>query len=63
MLVLSRKKQESIVIGDGITIAVLDFTGNRVRLGITAPAGVKIVRHELLTVPKMELDSKPNSAA
>jgi carbon storage regulator len=49
MLVLSRKKQESIVIAGGITITILDFDGNRIRLGITAPDEVKIVRSELLT--------------
>jgi carbon storage regulator len=48
MLVLSRKKLESIVIDGRITIDILDCGRNGVRLGITAPAEVKIVRHELL---------------
>ena len=48
MLVLSRKKQQSIVIGDHITITVLHCGGNAIRLGITAPADVKVVRSEIL---------------
>lgn len=49
MLVLSRKKLESIVIDGRITIDILDCGRKGVRLGITAPAEVEIVRHELLT--------------
>lgn len=63
MLVLSRKKQESIVIGGRIIVTVLDFSGNRVHLGITAPADVKIVRHELLTDQAIDLLPKTGSAA
>ena len=49
MLVLSRKKQQSIVIAENITVTILHCGGNTVRLGITAPAGVGIIRSELLT--------------
>ena len=52
MLVLSRKIGERIVINDQITVEVLQIIGNRVRLGVTAPAGVPILREELLTSPK-----------
>ena len=48
MLVLSRKPGEKLVIGQDITITVLEANGNRVRLGIEAPADVSIVRAELL---------------
>ena len=48
MLVLSRKKHESIRIGEDIEIKVLDVRGGRVRLGIVAPVEVSVVRHELL---------------
>lgn len=48
MLVLSRKRGEQIVIGGNIIISVLSTQGNRVRLGIEAPANVTIHRQELL---------------
>ncbi len=49
MLVLTRRKNQSIVIGDGITITVLDVKGDNIRLGITAPREVQVFREELLT--------------
>jgi len=48
MLVLSRRKYESIRIGENIEIKVLDVRGGRVRLGIVAPVEVSVVRHEVL---------------
>ena len=48
MLVLSRKCAQSIRIGDGITLTVLATEGGRVRLGVTAPPEVKVLRQELL---------------
>ena len=47
MLVLSRQKDESIMIGDGIRITVVDVRGDKVRLGISAPKDVKVFRTEL----------------
>ncbi len=47
MLVLSRKQNEEIVIGKDVCIKVLGIFGNKVRLGITAPADVAIRRGEL----------------
>lgn len=47
MLVLSRKVGERIVIGDGIVISVNRLANNRVTLGISAPADVRVVRAEL----------------
>lgn len=47
MLVLSRKQQQDIVIGDDIKITVLKVKGNTVRLGIEAPKNVRVVRGEL----------------
>jgi carbon storage regulator len=47
MLVLSRKTQEQIIIDQRIEITVLAVRGNRVRLGISAPADVSILRGEL----------------
>jgi carbon storage regulator len=51
MLVLSRKIGERIIINDNVTVEVLQIMGNRVRLGITAPTGVPILRQELVTAP------------
>ncbi|MGQ9604807.1 MAG: carbon storage regulator CsrA [Thermogutta sp.] len=47
MLVLARKKNESIVINDQITIVVVDIRGDKVRLGITAPKEVPVHRREV----------------
>src|SRR5436190_19552567 len=47
MLVLTRKYQEKIRIGDNITITVLRTKGKAVRLGIEAPANVPVIRGEL----------------
>ena len=48
MLVLTRKPNEKIVIGDDIVITILQFKGNGVRVGIECPKDVRIVREELL---------------
>jgi carbon storage regulator len=48
MLVLSRRLNESVVLPDlGISIKVIRFSGNQVRLGFSAPSDVKILRGEL----------------
>ena len=47
MLVLSRKLGEAIVIGNGITVTIVEVQGARVRLGISAPADVPVHREEL----------------
>lgn len=47
MLVLTRKTQEKIQIGDSITITILRVKGQAVRIGIEAPEGVRILRGEL----------------
>lgn len=47
MLVLSRKKNESIVINDNITIVVVEVRGDKVRLGIDAPKDVPVHRKEI----------------
>ncbi len=48
MLVLTRKLGEKILIGDDITITVVDIGTSRVKLGIEAPAGHRILRSELV---------------
>lgn len=47
MLILSRQKFESIVIGDNITVKVMRIDGNKVRLGISAPDDVEVHREEV----------------
>ena len=47
MLVLSRKKNESVVINDNITIVVVEIRGDKVRLGIEAPKDVAVHRKEI----------------
>ena len=48
MLVLTRKISQSIVIGDNITVQILDIKGNYVSIGISAPKDQTIMRSELL---------------
>ena len=47
MLVLSRQRDESIIIGDNIVITVVDIRGDKVRLGIAAPREVPVHRREV----------------
>jgi carbon storage regulator len=47
MLVLSRKKDEKIIIGDRITVMVIEIRGDKVRLGIDAPKEVTVHRQEV----------------
>ena len=47
MLILSRKKDESIIIDDHIEISVVEIKGDQVKIGIKAPRSVKIFRHEV----------------
>lgn len=54
MLVLSRKKDEAIQIGGDIHIKVLEVNGSYVKLGISAPSDVGIVREEILETVKQE---------
>ncbi len=47
MLVLSRQRDESIMIGDNVEITVVDIRGDKVRLGISAPSNVSVHRKEV----------------
>lgn len=49
MLVLTRRRNQSIVIGDGVVVTVLEVRGDQVKLGITAPREVAVYRDELLS--------------
>ena len=47
MLVLSRQRDESIMIGDNIVITIVDIRGDKVRLGINAPSEIPVHRQEV----------------
>jgi carbon storage regulator len=47
MLVLSRQRDESIIIGDNVVVTVVDIRGDKVRLGIEAPKEVPVHRQEV----------------
>ncbi len=47
MLVLSRQRDETIMIGDEVEITVIDIRGDKVRLGITAPRHIQVHRKEV----------------
>ena len=59
MLVLSRRAGESIVLGDDITVTILEVRGDLVRVGIDAPRSLKVHRAELL----VQLEASNREAA
>ena len=61
MLVLTRKRQEQIRIGDNITLTILRVKGNTVRVGFEAPRDVRIVRGEL-SPEDVEFEPEPDIA-
>ena len=63
MLILQRKAGESLVIGDDITVRVISVDGTRVRLAISAPEDVSILRSELIVATAANRDSAREEAA
>lgn len=63
MLVLSRKKNESIVINDDITIVVVEIRGDKVRLGVEAPKEVPVHRNEVYEAIRRTQQANDQSAA
>jgi carbon storage regulator len=63
MLILSRKVNEKIMIGDDISVSIIDIRGDQVRIGVTAPKKVKVFRQEVFDAIKAEnkaaVESKP----
>lgn len=57
MLVLSRKDNQSIVIGDNVKITVVEIRGDKVRLGIEAPRAVSVHREEIYLKLKGEKEN------
>jgi carbon storage regulator len=63
MLVLSRKKNESIVINDDITIVVVEIRGDKVRLGVEAPKEVPVHRRDVFdAIHRNEVATENKSA-
>ena len=67
MLVLSRKKNESIVINDDITVVVVEIRGDKVRLGVEAPKEIPVHRREVYEAIKRSengnmTENQPNSS-
>lgn len=60
MLVINRKSNESIIIGDNIEIIVSSVDGDRVKLCINAPKDVPIMRKELLEAKKVNVQAQNN---
>ena len=58
MLVLSRQKDESIMIGDDVEITIVDVRGDKVRLGITAPRKIPVHRREVYDAIQREKSEK-----
>jgi len=54
MLILSRKVNEKVIIGDDITVSIIEIRGDQVRLGIDAPKIVKVFRQEVFDAIKAE---------
>ena len=54
MLMMTRRAGQKIVVGDGITIEVVEVSGNTVRLGVDAPRSVPVYREEIWTAVKEE---------
>ncbi|MCL2380880.1 MAG: carbon storage regulator CsrA [Treponema sp.] len=63
MLILSRKVNEKIMIGDDISVSIIDIRGDQVRLGVDAPKSVKVFRQEVFDAIKAENKAAAQSAA
>ncbi len=63
MLVLSRKKNESIVINNDIRIVVVEIRGDKVRLGVEAPREVPVHRHEVYEAIQNALQPESDDAS
>lgn len=62
MLVLSRKLNESIIIGDDVVVTVVEIRGDKIRLGIEAPRDVSVHRREVYEAIHEQDERKPPRA-
>jgi carbon storage regulator len=58
MLVLSRQKDESIMVGDEVEITIVDVRGDKVRLGISAPRSIAVHRKEVYEAIQREKEAE-----
>jgi len=63
MLVMSRQKDESIMIGDDVEITIVDVRGDKVRLGINAPRSITVHRKEIYLAIQKEKEAEHPAAA
>jgi carbon storage regulator len=63
MLVLSRQRDESIMIGDNVVITIVDIRGDKVRIGIQAPSEIPVHRQEVYDAIQREHDQKSHLTA
>jgi carbon storage regulator len=63
MLILSRKINEKVIIGDDISISIIEIRGDQVRLGIDAPKKVKVFRQEVYDAIMAENKAASKSTA
>ncbi len=61
MLVLSRQRDESIIIGDEVQVTIVDIRGDKVRLGISAPPHIPVHRKEVYEAIKRENEANAES--
>ncbi|MBQ7980153.1 MAG: carbon storage regulator, partial [Oscillospiraceae bacterium] len=57
MLVITRKNNEGVRIGDNITVTVVETSRDRVKIGIDAPADVRIIRNELFDTERFNIQA------
>jgi len=62
MLILSRKINEKIMIGDEISVSIIEIRGDQVRIGVDAPKSVKVFRQEVFDAIKAENKAAAQSA-
>lgn len=63
MLVVTRRTDESLIISDNIEITILEVSKDRVKLGVSAPRDIKIIRNELLDAQNSNRESSEVSKA
>jgi carbon storage regulator len=63
MLILSRKTNEKIMIGEDISISIIEIRGDQVRIGVDAPKSVKVFRQEVFDAIKAENKAAVQSVA
>jgi carbon storage regulator len=63
MLILSRKVNEKVMIGDDISLSIIEIRGDQVRIGVDAPKTVKVFRQEVFDAIRAENKAASESAA